>query len=225
MLHTLYALLLVAQSVPDSAALPSVDEVIAKMVQRDQGAAVRLSWLHEHPAVRARKHQPSQRSLHDIVRMGHPVQGRIERIQDCDVQRMERRAEATVFPKLLDAEGKHRSQAVPRIPASHRRTTPSRGRVSMKSMVAKPYALDVVPKKQKKISDARNHLGSTPKTSPSCAWRVSPPRIHRSGSRVFNSRHKYEKHGSFWLAASDSSVAMRESSGPLSCGSTTSITS
>jgi hypothetical protein len=104
-------------------------------------------------------------------------------------------------PKL-----KPRVPVVPKIPELRRRTIPSRCSALTKSTGRKAYVIEIIPKKQKKYLmrgtiwlDAEDfaivRVEGQPANNPSF-WTKSVQFVH-----------KYEKHGPFWLAESDTSLS------------------
>ena len=119
-----------------------------------------------------------------------------------------------VFPKLLEAETEASQPRQSRgFRASHRRTTLSRCCVPMKSMAAKPTSSTSVPKKQKKYL-MRGTIWVDAEDFAIVRMEGEPAKNPSFWIKSVQFAHKYEKHGCFWLAASDNSVSDARIFGP-----------
>jgi hypothetical protein len=210
MLGILFALTLAAQDVADATALPSADEVVAKMVQHDderraalQGYTGVRRYVLENP-----KHHKQAEML---VRMVYRKDGSKEfEIESCTGWGGARQH---VFPRLLEAESE---ASRPGSPENSRMTPENYSFVMLRVDQVdgrRTYVLEVTPKKQKKYLmrgsiwvDAEDfaivRMDGEPAKNPSF-WTKS---VHFG--------HTYQKVGPFWLAASDSSLTDARIFGP-----------
>ncbi len=209
MLHTLYALLLVAQDAPQPA-LPSVDEVIAKMVQRDQD---RRSASQGYTSVRQYVLENTQHHKHAymIVRMTQCKDGSKQfKILTSSGWSGARKH---VFPKLLEAEAEASRPGNPEDP----RVTPQNYSFSMLRTEEvegrKAYVISVAPKKEKKYL-MRGTISVDAEEFAIVRMEGEPAKNPSFWIKNVQFAHKYEKHGSFWLAASDNSVSDARIFGP-----------
>ena len=210
MLPALLGLMLIAQDTPDTDALPSADEVVAKMVQHDderraalQGYTGVRRYVLENP-----KHHKQAEML---VRMTYHKDGSKE--FDVDSCTGWGAARQHVFPRLLEAESEASRPGSP----ENSRMTPENYSFAMLRLDQvdgrKTYVLEVAPKKLQKYLmrgtiwvDAEDfaivRMDGEPAKNPSF-WIKS---VHFG--------HKYQKVGPFWLAASDNSVTDARILGP-----------
>jgi hypothetical protein len=153
MLPTLFAWMLVAQVGSDSAALPGVDEVIAKMVQRDQE---RRSAFQGDTSVRqyVRDNTKYHKQASMIVRMTQGKDGSKEfKILTSSGWSGARKH---VFPRLLEAEGEASRPGNP----EDSRVTPQNYSFSCYVRSRRPQSLRPCAfRRSKQNIDARNHLG------------------------------------------------------------------
>lgn len=203
MLDALIAFMLVAQGTREVAALPTADEVVAKMVERD---GERRSALRGYTSLRryVLENATYHKEAYMLVRMIQHKDGSKE--FEIVTSRGWSGARSHVFPKLLEAE----TEASRPDSSEDSRVTPQSYSFSMLRAEEvdgrKAYVLEITPKKQKKYLmrgtvwvDAEDfaivRMEGVPAKNPSF-WVKS-----------VQLTHKYEKHGRFWLAASDNSVS------------------
>lgn len=209
MLQTLFALLLIAQDAPQPA-LPSADEVVARMVQRDDE---RRSAFQGYTSVR--QYVLENTKYHKEAYM-------IVRVTQCKDGSKEFKmltssgwsgARKHVFPKLLEAETEASQPGSP----EDSRVTPQNYSFSMLRADEvdgrKAYVLDVVPKKQKKYL-MRGTIWVDAEDFAIVRMEGEPAKSPSFWIKKVQFAHKYEKRGSFWLAASDSSVSDARIFGP-----------
>ena len=203
MLVIVFALTLAAQDVPDAPALPSADEIVAKMVQHDDE---RRAALQGYTGVRryVLENSKHHKEAEMVVRMVYHKDGSKEfEVESCTGWGGARQH---VFPRLLEAESEASRPSSP----EDSRMTPENYSFAMLRIDQvdgrKTYVLEVAPKKQKKYLmrgtiwvDAEEfaivRMDGEPAKNPSF-WIKSV--------RLFG--HKYQKVGPFWLAASDKSL-------------------
>lgn len=205
MLPALFALMLASES----AGLPRADEVVAKMVQRDQE---RRSALEGYTSVRryVLENPKHHKQAYMLVRMVQRKDGS----RDFEIVSSSgwSGARKYVFPRLLKAETE-----ASRPNSGDSRFTPQNYSFSMLRVEnvdgRKAYVIKATPKKEEKYLmrgtiwvDAEDfaivRMEGTPAKNPSF-W-----------IKNVQFAHKYEKHGPFWLAASDSSVSDARIFGP-----------
>src|SRR5271157_583640 len=100
MLHTLYALLLVAQAAPEPA-LPAADEVVAKMVQRDderRSALARYTSVRRYVLENTKHHKQAEMLVRMIQRRDGSKEFEVLSSSGWGGARKH------VFPRLLEAE-------------------------------------------------------------------------------------------------------------------------
>ena len=205
-----FALMLIAQDAPDAAALPSADEVVAKMVQHDDE---RRAALQGYTGVRryVLENSKHHKEAEMVVRIVYHKDGSKEfEVESCTGWGGARQH---VFPRLLEAESEASRPGSP----ENSRMTPENYSFAMLRVDQvdgrKTYVLEVAPKKQKKYLmrgtiwvDAEDfaivRMDGEPAKNPSF-WIKS---VHFG--------HKYQKLGPFWLAASDNSVSDARIFGP-----------
>jgi hypothetical protein len=210
MLPTLFAWTLVGQGALYSAALPSVDEVVVRMIQREQE---RRSAFQGYTSVRryVLDNQKHHKQADMLVRMTQRKDGSKE--FEIVTASGWSGARKHVFPKLLEAEAEASRPGNP----ENSRITPQNYSFSMLRTEEiegrKAYVMGVSPKREDKYLtrgtiwiDAEDfaivRLEGEPAKSPSF-WIKN---VHFA--------HTYKKHGSFWLAASDNSVSEARIFGP-----------
>jgi hypothetical protein len=210
MFPTLFALTLVFQSALYSAALPSVDEVIAKMVQRDRE---RRSAFEGYTGVRqyVLENTKHHKQAYMIVRMTQCKDGSKEfKVVTSSGWSGARKH---VFPKLLEAE----AEASRAGNAEESRVTPQNYSFSMLRADEvdnrKAYVLDVVPKKQAGYL-IRGTIWVDAEDFAIMRMEGEPAKNPSFWLKSVQFAHRYEKHGSFWLAASDKSVSDARIFGP-----------
>ena len=210
MFEILFVLTLTAQDVTGSAALPSADTVVAKMVQHDDE---RRGALHEYTGVRryVLENPKHHKQAEMMVRMAYNKDGskEFEVVSSTGWSG----ARKHVFPRLLEAEAEASRPGSP----ENSRMTPENYSFAMLRMDQvggrKTYVLDATPNKQKKYLirgtiwvDAEDfaivRMDGEPAKNPSF-WIKS---VHFG--------HKYQKVGPFWLAASDNSITDVRMFGP-----------
>jgi len=210
MLGLLFALTLAAQDIPDAAALPSADEVVAKMVQHDDERRAALqgyTGLRRYVLENPKHHKQAEMLVRMVYRKDGSKQFEIESCTGWGGARQH------VFPRLLEAETEASRPGSP----ENSRMTPENYSFAMLRMDQvegrKTYVLEVTPKKQKKYLmrgtiwvDAEDfaivRMDGEPAKNPSF-WTKS---VHFG--------HRYQKVGPFWLAASDSSLTDARIFGP-----------
>ena len=210
MLPKLFASILVLQSALYSAALPSVDEVIAKMVQRDQE---RRSAFQGYTSVRyyVLENTKHHKQASMTVRMTQCKDGSKEfKIVTSSGWSGARKH---VFPKLLEAEAEASRPGNP----EDSRVTPQNYSFSMLRADEvdgrKAYVLDVVPKKQTKYL-MRGTIWVDAEDFAIVRMEGEPAKNPSFWIKNVQFAHKYEKHGPFWLAAFDNSVSDARIFGP-----------
>ena len=209
MLLALYALLLVAQDATEPA-LPAADEVAAKMVQRDEE---RRSAFQGYTSVRqyTLENTKYHKEAYMIVRMTQCADGSKEfKIVTSSGWSGARKH---VFPKLLEAE-MEASQ-----PGSRQdsRVTPQNYSFSMLRTDQvdgrKAYVIRVVPKQDKKYL-MRGTIWVDAEDFAIVRMEGAPAKNPSFWIKSVRFAHSYEKHGRFWLAASDNSVSDARIFGP-----------
>jgi hypothetical protein len=210
MLPTLFASMLVVQSSLYSAALPSVDEVIAKMVQRDQE---RRSALQGYTSVRRyvleNVNHHKQASM--LVRMTqHKDESKEFEIVTSSGWSGARKH---VFPKLLEAEAEASRPGNP----EDSRVTPKNYSFSMLRTEEvdgrKAFVVSVTPKKEKEYL-MRGTIWVDAEDFAIIRMEGQPAKNPSFWIKNVQFAHKNEKRGSFWLAASDNSVSDARIFGP-----------
>jgi hypothetical protein len=210
MLPTLFAWMLVAQIGPDSAALPSVDEVIAKLVQRDQE---RRSAFQGYTSVRqyVLENTKHHKEAYMIVRMTQCKDGSKEfKILTSSGWSGGRKH---VFPKLLEAEAEASRPGSP----EDSRMTPENYSFAMLRLDQvdgrKTFVLEVAPQKQKKYL-MRGTIWVDAEDFAIVRMEGEPAKNPSFWIKSVQFSHKYQKVGPFWLAASDNSVSDARIFGP-----------
>jgi hypothetical protein len=202
-LHSLFALTLIVADAGTSARLPSADEIVAKMVQRDDE---RRSELQGYTSVRryvlenVKRHKQAEMLVRTVYRRDGSKEFDVISSSGWGGARKH------VFPRLLEAETEASRPGGP----EDSRITPENYWFTMlrADEVAgrQAYVIEVIPKKEKKylISgtiwlDAEDfavvRIEGEPAKNPSF-W-----------IKKVQFEHKYEKHGPFWLAEADTSTS------------------
>ncbi len=209
MLHTLYALLLVAQDAPEPA-LPAADEVVARMVQRDDE---RRSVLAGYKSVRryVLENTKHHKRAEMVVQMIQRQDGSKEfEVLSCSGWGG---AQKHVFPRLLEAETEASQPGSP----EDSRVTPRNYSFSMLRADEvdgrKAYVLDVVPKNQKKYL-MRGTIWVDAEDFAIVRMEGAPAKNPSLWIKNVRFAHEYKQHGRFWLAASDNSVSDARIFGP-----------
>jgi hypothetical protein len=202
MLHTLLLLMLITQT-PTLAGLPSADEVVATMMQRD---TERRSQLEGYRSVRryALENVKHHKRAEMLVRMTYHQDG----LKEFEIVSSSGwgGARKYVFPRLLEAETE---ASRPGNPEDSRVTSQNYSFTMLRADEVdgrKAYVIEATPNRKKKYLirgtiwvDAEDfaivRMVGVPAKNPSF-WIKSVQFTHR-----------YEKHGSFWLAVSDTSVS------------------
>ena len=203
MLYSLFALTLIAASIPNTSGLPSADEIVAKMVQRDDE---RRSELQGYTSVRryvlenVKHHKQAEMLVRMVYRKDGSKEFAIISSSGWGGARKH------VFPRLLEAETEASRPGGP----EDSRITPQNYSFTMlradEVNGRKAYVIEVVPKKEKKYLmrgtiwlDAEDfaivRIEGEPAENPSF-W-----------IKKVQFEHKYEKHGPFWLAEADTSTS------------------
>ena len=210
MLHFLFTLLLTTDGVRTAEPLPTADEVVAKMIQRD---AERRSALEGYTSVRryVLENEKHHKQAYMLVRMIQRKDGSkdFEMVSSSGWSG----ARKHVFPKLLEAE----SEASHPASLEESRVSPANYSFSMRGAEEaggrKMYVIGLTPKKHEKYLvhgtvwiDAEDfaivRMQGEPAKNPSF-WIKS-----------VQFDHKYRKHGDFWLAESDESRSDARIFGP-----------
>jgi hypothetical protein len=220
-LHSLFALTLIVADAPKAARLPSADEIIAIMAQRDDERRLELEGytsVRRYVLENVKHHKHAEM----LVRMVYRKDGSKE--FDVISSSGWSGARKHVFPRLLEAETEASRPGGP----EDSRITPQNYSFTMlrtdEVEGRKAYVIEVTPKKEKKYLmrgtiwlDAEDfaivRIEGEPAKNPSF-WTKSVQFVH-----------KYEKHEPLWLARPILPLATYESSAPPNCGSITSITS
>ncbi len=210
MLPTLFVWMLVVQSAPDSAALPGVDEVIAKMVQQDRE---RRSAFQGYTSVR--RYVLENTKYHKQAYMLVKMTQRRDGSKDLEIMTSSgwNGARKHVFPRLLEAE----VEASRSGNLEDTRVTPQNYSFSMlrKEQVdgRKAFVIRVTPKKEKKYL-MRGTIWVDAEDFAIMRMEGEPAKNPSFWIKSVQFAHQYEKHGSFWLAAADNSVSDARIFGP-----------
>jgi hypothetical protein len=210
MLDTLFLTLFLSQNAPEAAALPGADEVVARMVQRDDERRAALqgyTGIRRYVLENTKHHKQAEMLVRTIQRSDGSKEFEVVCESGWGGARKH------VFPRLLEAE---REASRPGSPEDSR-IAPENYSFSMLRADAiggrKAYVLEVIPKKQKKYLmrgtvwvDAEDfavvRIDGAPAKNPSF-W-IKSVRF----------AHQYQKHDGFWLAASDDSISDARIFGP-----------
>jgi hypothetical protein len=203
MLHSLLALTLIVADAPNSARLPSADEVVAKMVQHDDE---RRSELQGYTGVRryVLENVNHHKQAEMVVRMVYRKDGSKE--FDIISSSGWGGARKHVFPRLLEAETE---ASRPESPEDSRITPQNYSFTMLRADEIegrKTYVIEVIPKKQKKYL-MRGTIWLDAEDFAIVRLEGEPAKNPSFWIKKVQFEHKYEKHGPFWLAESDSSVS------------------
>ena len=202
-LHSLFALILIAADAPNAAGLPSADDIVAKMVQREDE---RRSELQGYTSVRryVLENVKHHKQAEMLVRMVCHNDGSKE--FDVISSNGWGGARKHVFPRLLEAE----TEASRPGGSEDSRITPEN--YSFKMLRAdevagcKAYVIEVIPKKQKKYL-MRGTIWLDAEDFAIVRMEGEPAKNPSFWIKKVQFEHKYEKHGPFWLAESDTSTS------------------
>ena len=203
MLHSLFALTLIVVDAPNAARLPSADEIVAKMIQRD---AERRSQLQGYTSVRryVLENVKHHKQAEMLVRMVCHQDGSKE--FDIISSSGWGGARKHVFPRLLEAE----TEASRPGDREDSRITPQNYsfRMLRTGEIAgrRAYVIEVIPKKQTKYL-MRGTIWLDAEDFAIVRIEGEPAKNPSFWIRRVQFEHKYEKHGPFWLAESDTSTS------------------
>ena len=202
MLHSLFALTLIVADA-SNAGLPSADEIVAKMVQRDDE---RRSELQGYTSVRryVLENVKHHKQAEMLVRMVYRKDGSKE--FDVISSSGWGGARKHVFPRLLEAE----TEASRPGGSEDSRITPQNYSFTMlradEFNDRKAYVIKVVPKKEKKYL-MRGTIWLDAEDFAIVRMEGEPAKNPSFWTKRVQFEHKYEKHGPYWLAKSDSSIS------------------
>jgi Outer membrane lipoprotein-sorting protein len=202
-LHSLFALTLIVADAPKAARLPSADEIVAKMVQRDDE---RRSRLQGYASVRryVLENVKHHKQAEMVVRMVYHKDGSKE--FDVISSSGWGGARKHVFPRLLEAE----TEASRRGASEDSRVTPRNYSFTMLRTDEvggrKAYVIEIIPKKQEKYL-MRGTIWLDAEDFAIVRIEGEPAKNPSFWIKRVQFEHKYEKHGPFWLAASDTSTS------------------
>lgn len=203
MLPQLFALLLATQDAPAGVTLPSADEIVAKMVERDNA---RRSALQGYTSTRryvlenAKLHKQAEM----VVRMTYGKNGskQFEIVSSSGWNGVRKH----VFPRLLEAE----TDAARPGAVEDSRMTPQNYSFAMVRMDAidgrKAYVIEVTPKQAKKYL-MRGTIWVDTEELAVVRMTGAPAKNPSFWIKSVQFSHTYGKHGPFWLAASDRSIS------------------
>lgn len=202
MLPTLLALMFVTRDTPDKAALPSAEEVVAKMVQHDDERRAALqgyTGLRRYVLENSKHHKKAEM----VVRMSYHKDGSKEFVvESCTGWGGARQH---VFPRLLEAESEASRPGSP----ENSRVAPENYSFAMLRVDQvdgrKTYVLEVAPKKQKTYL-VRGTIWVDAEDFAIVRMEGAPAKNPSFWIKSVHFGHKYQKVGPFWLAASDNSV-------------------
>jgi hypothetical protein len=208
MLHILLTLML-ADSAPD-AVLQNADEVVAKMMQHD---SERRSGLEGYTGVRryVLENKNHHKEAYMLVRMIQQKDGSktFEVVSSSGWSG----ARKHVFPKLLEAETEASRPGNP----EDSRVTPQNYSFSMRRVDEiegrKAYVIGSTPRKEKKYL-MRGTIWVDAEDFAIVRMEGEPAKNPSFWIKSVQFAHKYEKHGPFWLAASDTSISDARLFGP-----------
>lgn len=209
MLLTLFALMLAVNDASPSAALLSADEIVAKMVQRD---AARRSALEGYTSVRRYllENMKYNKQAYMLVRMIQRKDGskHFEIVSSSGWSA----ARKHVFPKLLEAETEASQPG-----SDDSRFKPENYFFSMLGAEdvdgRKAYVIGATPKRQEKYL-MRGTIWVDAEDFAIVRMEGVPAKTPSFWIKNIKFAHKYQKHGQFWLAASDNSVSDGRVFGP-----------
>jgi len=202
-LHSLFALTLIVVDAPNAARLPSADEIVAKMIQRD---AERRSQLQGYTSVRryVLENVKHHKQAEMLVRMVCHQDGSKE--FDIISSSGWGGARKHVFPRLLEAE----TEASRPGDREDSRITPQNYsfRILRAGEIAgrRAYVIEVIPKKQTKYL-MRGTIWLDAEDFAIVRIEGEPAKNPSFWIKRVQFEHKYEKHGPFWLAESDTSTS------------------
>lgn len=202
--------LLVLMLASGSAGLPSADEIVAKMVQRD---AERCSALEGYASVRryVLENTRHHKQAYMLVRMIQRKDGS----KDLEIVSSSGwgGARKHVFPRLLEAE----TEASRPGNSKDSRVTSQNYSFSMLRVedvdARTAYVLAVTPRKQEKYL-MRGTIWVDAEDFAIVRMEGEPAKNPSFWIKNVHFTHKYEKHGQFWLAAFDNSVSDARIFGP-----------
>ena len=202
-LHSLFALTLIAANIPNTGGLPSTDDIVAKMVQRDDE---RRSELQGYTSVRryTLENVKHHKQAEMLVRTVYHKDGSKE--FDLISSSGWGGARKHVFPRLLEAEAEASRPGGP----EDSRITPQNYTFTMvradEVNGRKAYVIEVVPKKEKKYL-MRGTIWLDAEDFAIVRIDGEPARNPSFWIKKVQFEHKYEKHGPFWLAEADTSTS------------------
>ena len=203
MLNLLFALTLIAADAPNTARLPSADEIVAKMVQRDDERRSQLqgyTGLRRYVLENVKHHKQAEMLVRMVVRK--------DGSKEFDVISSSGWGGAGkhVFPRLLEAE----TEASRPGGREDSRITPQNYSFIMlradEIAGRKAYVIEVIPKKQKKYL-MRGTIWLDAEDFAIVRIEGEPAKNPSFWIKRVQFEHNYEKHGSFWLAESDTSTS------------------
>ena len=202
MFLAMVAVMLVGQDTPDTAALPSADEVVAKMVQQDDQRRAALqgyTGVRRYVLTNSKHHKEAEM----VVRMTYHKDGTKDfEVVSCTGWGSARQH---VFPRLLEAESEASRPGSP----ENSRMSPENYSFSMLRVdqIAgrKTYVIEVTPKKHKKYL-MRGVIWVDAGELAIVRMDGEPAKTPSFWIKNVHFAHEYKKHGPFWLAASDNSV-------------------
>ncbi|HTB12428.1 MAG TPA: sigma-E factor regulatory protein RseB domain-containing protein [Bryobacteraceae bacterium] len=200
-LHSLFALTLMVAD--DAAGLPSADEIVSKMVRRDDERRSELQgYTSERRYVLENVKHHKQAEM--LVRTVYRKDGSKE--FDVVSSRGWGGARKHVFPRLLEAE----TEASRPGGREDSRITPQNYsfRTLRASEVAgrKAYVIQVIPKEQKTYL-IRGTIWVDAEDFAIVRIEGEPAKNPSFWIKRVQFEHNYEKHGAFWLAESDTSIS------------------
>lgn len=210
MLPQLFALLLATQDAPGSVTLPSADEVIANMVERDNARRAALQGYTS-----TRRYVLQNAKLHKEAEMVVRVMYRKDGSKQFEIAASTGwgGARKHVFPRLLEAE----TDAARPGSVEDSRITPQNYSFSMVRVDEvdgrKAYVIDVTPKKATKYL-IRGTIWVDAEELAILRMAGAPAKNPSFWIKSVQFSHTYRKHGQFWLAASDRSVSDARIFGP-----------
>jgi hypothetical protein len=210
MLQMLFALMLVAGAARAVDTLPKADEVVATMMQRD---AERRSAIEGYTSVRRYTLENTKHNKQAcmLVRMIQQKDGSKE-FQIISSSGWSG-ARKHVFPKLLEAESEASRPGNP----DDSRVTPQNYSFSILRLDEvegrHAYVISIEPKKDKKYL-MRGTIWVDAEDFAIVRMEGEPAKNPSFWIKNVQFAHKYQKHGEFWLPASDNSVSDARIFGP-----------
>ncbi len=192
------------------APLPSADDVVAKMLQHD---ADRRSALNGYTSVRryVLENEKHHKQAQMLVRVIYTPDGK----KDFEIVSASGwgGARKHVFPRLLEAE----AEASRANSLEDSRVTPENYSFTLLGADEvdgrKAYVIELTPKKQKKYL-VRGNIWVDAEDYAIIRMDGAPAKNPSFWIKSVQFSHKYEKHGQFWLAASDKSTSDARIFGP-----------